>query len=248
MAVLAGLVLLAASFVLGAKETLAPSFRLTNQFGRPTDLETLRGKRVVLSFLYTRCPDTCPRYLSDIATALKSGDGVSEGGETPAVVIVTVDPDRDTVPRLREFSQGWPSDWLFVTGSYQQVSQVWRSYGVTVEKQPAAHLSEVSHSYSVLHTTKAVLINEQGYQAAVLSGPWAPGTLKKGLANMRQGAGTPSAVDPWAVLSGILRGCGEFASRNPVTFLGLAIAGMLSGVVLPGYLLHTFLVSRHRGA
>lgn len=216
----------------------APALELSNQFGHPTRLQDFHGRPVVLTFLYSHCPDTCPLYLSNIAKAL---DATKEaGGEPPTVAVITVDPDRDTVQRLREFSSGWPSDWLFLTGTYQQLARVWASYGIYVQKQPQENSSEVHHGYSVLHNQKALVIDREGRLAGELTGTWSSETLVTSLRAVQQQQGA-SLIKPTTLFSGLLRSCGEFAVAHPGLFLGLVITLMLPGLVLPIYLLRTFL-------
>lgn len=236
------LVLVGVGLAFGHKDAPAPPLRLTDQWGQSASLDDLRGREIILTFLYTNCPDTCPLYLSNIARALKgdaTGAGISKA--EPAVVVVTVDPDRDTVARLREFSQAWLPQWIFLTGSYQEVSRVWSTYGISVEKQPTGHSSEVSDGYSVLHSAKVAIIDERGRLASELFGTWQPETLAQSLANAEQGLARPGRMDMLAALGNLLQRCGAFAAANPVLFMGLVMAVMLPGLALPAYMLHTFL-------
>ena len=107
---------------------MAQDFELTDQFG---DSKSLRrdysGKVVVLTFLYTECPDVCPivaNHLRDISEAL---DG--DAAET-AIVIVSVDPDGDTVESVQDYSERWQmmDRWSFLVGSEAELKEVWEAY------------------------------------------------------------------------------------------------------------------------
>ncbi len=91
----------------------APPFELTNQFGQTTSLAQLKGKVVVLTFLYTNCPEACPLVISHIQQVM-----IELGSPTDevALVAITVDPERDTVERLQEYTASLPSDWQYLSG------------------------------------------------------------------------------------------------------------------------------------
>jgi protein SCO1/2 len=199
----------------------APPIQLTNQFGEVTRLEDLRGRTVILTFLYTSCPDTCPLYLSKIALGLRSYEDAT--GDRPVVVVVTVDPDRDSVARLRMFASQWPAGWLFLTGTYPRVSRVWNAYRIDVSKRPPAGLDDVAHGYSVTHTAKVLTIDRQGLIRATLTGDWSPADLSEAL----QASSVPSSAAlvsiPPLDLGWLLRRCGDFAAEHPAVFLGLVL-------------------------
>lgn len=219
----------------------APAFTLTSQTGQPVALADLRGQPVVLTFLYTSCPDTCPVVLASTAAALRTL--AADGEERPAVVVVTVDPDRDTVDRLREVARSWPADWLFLTGSYPRVAGVWQAYGIVVEKRPPAHTSEVRLGYTVLHTTKTVLVDRDGAWRATLGGVWTAPELVAALGATARPA--PLVARPAAWLADLVSRCGELAAQ-PGLVAGLAVA-LAPGVLLPLWLLSA-LTGRRRAA
>ncbi|MBI3965585.1 MAG: SCO family protein [Chloroflexi bacterium] len=222
-------------------DSQAADFELTNQHGQPVALTDLRGRSVALTFLYTRCPDTCPLYLGQLRAATTA---MQEAGATPpVVVVVTVDPDRDTVERLRAFSLAWPSDWLFLTGTYPEVAVVWKRYGITAVKQPLPHSSHVHDGYFVAHGSKVVLIDEWGHVASELRGAWSVGELVV-LANGAPGSVTTTAIAWRGALAELIRRCGELAAARPALFLATVVALFAPGVLLPLWLLRTLLGAR----
>jgi protein SCO1/2 len=219
----------------------APTFQLVNQHSQPARLDDLRGRTVLLTFLYSNCPDTCPLYLANLSSTVHA---IAErGDEAPAVVVVTVDPDRDTVERLQAFAAPWPRDWLFLTGTYQQASDVWRQYGITVEKRPLAGSSDVHvhHGYAVVHSAKLFVIDPLGRSEAELIGDWTAQELTATLSAARAMDGGPSRNGVLAVLADVLRRCGELATTQPGPFFGLVLLVVCGGLVLPALLLRTFL-------
>lgn len=105
------------------------NFELKDQFGKGIGLTDLRGKVVVLTFLYTYCPDICPL----IAQKLHETHGLlGTAASGAAFLVVTVDPERDTVERLYEYSKQFDmvDKWHFLTGSEDDLKPIWDYYWV----------------------------------------------------------------------------------------------------------------------
>jgi protein SCO1/2 len=234
----------ASSCAFGRDRPPAPSFQLVDQHGQLARLDDLHGRTVLLTFLYSNCPDTCPLYLANLSATVHAL--LERGEEAPAVVVVTVDPDRDTVERLRAFATPWPRDWLFLTGSYQQVSDVWRQYGIAVEKRPLEGSSDVHvhHGYAVVHSAKLFVLDPSGLRQAELTGDWTAQELTATLGAARTADGGPSVKGVLAVVTTVLRRCGELAARRPGLFFGLTLLVVFGALVLPTLLLRTFLGNR----
>lgn len=101
---------------------------MTDQFGALRSLrQDFLGKVVVLTFLYTECPDVCPivaNHLRDIALL------VEEDGSDAAVVIVSVDPEGDTVDSALAYSDRWQMTgrWTYLVGDEATLKDVWKAY------------------------------------------------------------------------------------------------------------------------
>ena len=80
----------------------APSMELTDQHARAVTLEGLRGRPVLVTFAYGHCETVCPMVVSDVLSAAAD---VPE--RRPAVLIVTLDPWRDTPGRLPTIASAW---------------------------------------------------------------------------------------------------------------------------------------------
>lgn len=111
----------------------APDFQLVDQHGAPLSLSALRGKTVVLDFIFTHCPGPCPILTGlqkDLRAALSP-----EQRERTRFVSITLDPERDTPEVLQAYAQKRgvdAPDWSFLTGPPDTVNAVVRSYGVGV--------------------------------------------------------------------------------------------------------------------
>ena len=105
-----------------AKDKPAPGFSLRDAAGRSVRLADLRGKVVILNFIYTKCPDVCPLHAEKIA------DVQSMVNQTPTkqqvqFLTVTTDPKSDTFEVLREYGPAHgldPVNWTFLTTTSDQ--------------------------------------------------------------------------------------------------------------------------------
>ena len=115
-------------------ENPAPSFVLINQHNEVVNLSQFEGKIVVMTFLYTHCPDICPALTYQMKRlAEELGD---DYGESVVFLSVTVDPERDTAERLTSFSSGYNASWDFLTvnSSFPEshMHLMWSSYKMVV--------------------------------------------------------------------------------------------------------------------
>jgi len=114
----------------------APQFTLTSQDGKPFALADLRGKAVVVAFIYTECPDICP-MLTQKMVEIQDELGPDFGAKV-AFVSISLDPEHDTPEVLKDYAQFWgakPEGWTFLTGSPEAVRDVTRHYGVFFAKK-----------------------------------------------------------------------------------------------------------------
>jgi protein SCO1/2 len=123
----------------------AADFTLTTQDGGRLGLRDLRGKVVVVTFVYVSCTDTCP-----ILTAKLASLGEPLGADLGAHVVfiaITVDPERDTPAVLRDYARHHgvrPPGWAFLTGTPAEIREVARRYGVYARRAPGG---DVDHTF-----------------------------------------------------------------------------------------------------
>ena len=123
----------------------APAFTLTAQDERRLALTDLRGKAVVLTFIYTTCADTCPLLTAKMA-ALQSRLG-ADFARRVFFVSITVDPERDTPAVLKGYgaAHGARFDgWAFLTGTPAQIREVAKRYGIYYKKTARG---DVDHTF-----------------------------------------------------------------------------------------------------
>ena len=137
-------------------EMPSTDFTLTSADG-PVSLSDYRGKTVILYFGYTFCPDVCPTTLFDVSKAL---DQLGDKAEDVQLIMVSVDPARDTPEKLAEYVEFFNPSFVGVTGPDEEVRRVATLYNVWYE----AHEEEDSASgYLVDHTATLNVIDENGH-------------------------------------------------------------------------------------
>ncbi len=175
----------------------AVEFTLVDQFGDRVSLSDRRGEVVVLTFLYTYCPDICPVVASHLTEVYEQLSADTEIGGAISIVAVSVDPERDTVKRVHEYSSqyGMLQGWTYLVGSEEDLLQTWADYYVSPAHLKADQLEEsdplepglldgdgsadslVDHlaaAYSVDHQAPVYLIDPEGMIRVLFTLPFSP--------------------------------------------------------------------------
>lgn len=137
----------------------APDFSVRGSDGASLALSHYRGKVVVLAFGYTSCPNVCPVTLAVLAQAHRK---LGAQGSQVQVIYLTVDPDRDSAERLKQYLAAFDSTFVGGTGTALQMAEVRRSYGVTAEKVGTGK------DYAVAHSSFVYLITREGKLRALM--------------------------------------------------------------------------------
>jgi protein SCO1/2 len=109
-----------------AELTPAPPITLRDSSGRPVTLDTFRGEAVLLFFGFTHCPDACPLTLSKLSRVLARLGG---GAEKVRVVLITMDPTRDTPAALGGYVGRFTPRAVGLTGDSASLAEAYRGYG-----------------------------------------------------------------------------------------------------------------------
>jgi protein SCO1/2 len=129
----------------------------------PLRLSGLRGKLVLIYFGYTWCPDICPTNLAIISLALK--DLTASEREQVQVLFVSVDPERDSVERLKAFAEYFNPAILGVTGSDDEIAAAARLYGAAYRR---SQQSGSAMGYMVDHSSYTYVVDRDGKLAETL--------------------------------------------------------------------------------
>ena len=103
---------------------LAPPLTLTNYLGQPVSIDAYRGKAVLVTFLYTHCPDICPLTTANLGVAQKlMGPAVAAEAQ---IVAVSVDPRGDTPGAVAAFltRHRMTGRMQYLVGSASQLARV----------------------------------------------------------------------------------------------------------------------------
>jgi protein SCO1/2 len=129
------------------------TLELADHHGKPRRLEDWRGKVVVLFFGFTHCPDVCPTTLAEIAQAVKA---LGNDAERVQVLMVSVDPERDTPDALAKYVTAFDPRFLALRGDLAATRKVAAEFKIYFEKAASGG------SYTVNHSVQSYVIDPQG--------------------------------------------------------------------------------------
>ena len=147
-----------------SKPNPAPEFTLISQDNETFRLKDLRGKVVLITFIYTRCPDVCP-ILTDKFKRIQDELG-EKFGKTVFMISITIDPEYDRPAVLRQYAERFGADlsgWAFLTGDKEDITEVAKSYGIYFKEESPGLFT---------HTVLTFLVNEDGQIVKVYAGAY----------------------------------------------------------------------------
>jgi protein SCO1 len=131
-------------------------FQLVNDAGQPFSSAQLQGQPSLVFFGFTHCPDVCPTTLAALARAKRK---LGPGGEAFDVVLVTVDPARDTPATLKRYVRLFDPTFAGLTGSEAQLDPVYAAYHVY---HRAGSGKGSANGYIVAHSSAVQFISPGG--------------------------------------------------------------------------------------
>jgi protein SCO1/2 len=129
------------------------ALELHDHTGKLRRLEDWRGKAVVLFFGFTHCPDVCPTTLAEIAQAMKT---LGPDAERVQVLMVSVDPERDTPEALAKYVTAFDPRFLALSGDLAATKKVASEFKIFFEK------AKSGASYTVNHSAQSYVIDPKG--------------------------------------------------------------------------------------
>jgi uncharacterized membrane protein YozB (DUF420 family)/cytochrome oxidase Cu insertion factor (SCO1/SenC/PrrC family) len=141
-----------------------PAFEFPECQGGVVSLDSLKGRRWLASFVFTRCVTTCPVITREISLLHKR---VAQSNPDFVFVTFSVDSSYDTAEVLRKYGETFQADpvrWKFLTGDEQSIHDLIRR-GFVQYVQPNLG-AERKPGFEVAHTNRAVLVNEAGLPVA----------------------------------------------------------------------------------
>ena len=130
-------------------------FALVDHRGAPFVPESLEGHWTLIFFGFTYCPDVCPTTMAFLSSFIKELEGTE--AEDTRVVMLSVDPARDTVEQLAAYVPYFNPDFTGVTGEFLDLFRVATAMNTPFRKVPGQ-----DENYLVDHSANVVLINPRG--------------------------------------------------------------------------------------
>src|SRR5262245_35967117 len=130
-------------------------FSLTDHDGKRRSLADFRGKVVVVFFGFTHCPDVCPTTLAELAGAMKK---LGANADKVQVLLVTVDPARDTAAVLKTYVTAFDPRFLGLHGTPEETAAVAKEFKVIYEKAGGGK----DGNYTMDHSAGSYVFDEAG--------------------------------------------------------------------------------------
>jgi len=158
---------------------VVPDFGLVNQDNRQIHLHQYRGRPLLLTFIYTRCPlpDYCPLMSGNFAAIHYRLKFLPQSDEVPRLLTISFDTDYDTPSVLREYAARYMrpvrfDQWEFATGSPEQIREITGYFGLVYRKE----------TDQIVHSLVAALIDADGALVRLYQGnQWRPDEVLKDL-------------------------------------------------------------------
>ena len=150
--------------ILPAGNTL-PDFALLDQDGAPADKTVFEGQWDVVFFGFTNCPDICPATMTVLGQARRQLEAQGQQ-PLPRVVLVSVDPERDTPEAMARYIAYFGDDNLGLTGELAEVRKLTDALGIFFQKAGGE-----TTAYGVDHSTVVLVIDPRGRLKALFSAP-----------------------------------------------------------------------------
>ena len=143
---------------------------------KPFTLAQLDGKWSILFFGFTNCPDICPTTMHTLKQVKEKVNNENSWGNYQ-VIMVSVDPKRDTPERLENYVPFFDADFIGITGDLETTTNFAKQLGILF----IAHDDEGTDSYDVDHGTSLILMNPKGEMAGIISTPHKVDEISKDL-------------------------------------------------------------------
>lgn len=131
-------------------------FTLTSVNGEQS-LSDFKGKLVLAYFGYTYCPDICPTNLGNLSVAYRQL--TPEEKDNLQILFISVDPERDTPERLKQYADYFEANIIGMTGDPKTIAEISRRYGVVYAKVDDPNNGT---NYAVDHSAFTYVVDQQG--------------------------------------------------------------------------------------
>lgn len=137
-------------------------FALTDQSGQPFTRDNLQSRPTLVFFGFTHCPDVCPTTLATLAQATKAA-----GLEGLTVLLISVDPIRDTPAVLEKYVHAFDPRFIGATGTPAAIEQVAKEFAIATRR-----VALPGGDYTIDHSAAVFLLDDRARRAAVFTPPF----------------------------------------------------------------------------
>ena len=131
-------------------------FTLTSVKGEQS-LSDFKNKLVLIYFGYTYCPDICPTNLGNLSVAYR--EFTQEEKDNLQILFISVDPERDTPERLKQYADYFEANIIGMTGTAENIAEISRRYGVVYAKVDDPNNGT---NYAVDHSAFTYVVDQSG--------------------------------------------------------------------------------------
>ncbi|AMX01220.1 SCO family protein [Microbulbifer thermotolerans] len=153
-------------------------FQLVADSGEPFYTQDLNGRWTLIFFGFTHCPDICPTTLATLNHFYQLLDDKTRADTD--ILLVSVDPKRDSPEQLRDYVRYFNAEFRGVTGEFLQLKRFANQLNVPFNKVPLEN-----GTYTVDHGSQVVLLNPRGHYHAFFKAPLDPAKMKLTYRSMR---------------------------------------------------------------
>ncbi len=143
-----------------------PNVSLLDDYGRPFTRDWFVGKSTLVFFGFTNCPDICPATLQILASARKQLIASNPQQSAIHILLVSVDPQRDTPNQLHQYIGHFGDGITAISGPLDELQKLAERFGIFFAREPGD-----SEHYNVSHSAHVLYVNQQGRYKAVFSAP-----------------------------------------------------------------------------
>ena len=148
----------------------APALQLKNYLGQPVNIDSYKGKAVLVTFVYTHCPDVCPLMIGNLHNAQAL---LGKEAAKAQIIAVSVDPKGDTPKTVARFlaEHEQTGKMQYLIGDTKELAAAWKAWGVGAEKD-AGNPDLVEHSglvYGITGSGKRLTIYSANFKPSEIA-------------------------------------------------------------------------------
>jgi len=160
-------------------------FMLTDHNGESFTKQDFAGKWNLLFFGFTACPDVCPLTMNVLRLFYNDLEN-TEYGDSTQVIMVSVDPARDTVEAMSNYVSRYHDEFVGLTGELDEISSLADNLYMAFTEPPEHEGNHTPENYEIVHSSYIAIVNPEGKYLSVIRAPHTKERLTKAYFAVRQ--------------------------------------------------------------